>query len=197
VITIVSGLPRSGTSLMMQMLHAGGMEVLTDRLREPDQDNPRGYFEFEPVKQTRSDSSWLEAAGGKAVKMVYLLLYDLPPGRDYRVLFMKRPLGEVLASQRRMLEREGKPAGDLADPLMEKVFKSHLEKVEAWLGTQENFRVLPVHYHGLLLEPRRSAREVGRFLDRDLDAEAMAGAVDLSLHRQRAEPGRGASHRVA
>src|SRR5262245_57703089 len=107
-ITIVSGLPRSGTSLMMRMLEAGGMPVLVDNIRAADEDNPAGYYEFEPVKQTSADNAWVKLAVGKAVKVVYRLLYDLPAGFRYRVLFMQRDMAEVLASQRKMLERAGK-----------------------------------------------------------------------------------------
>src|SRR5262249_30630691 len=102
-IIIVSGLPRSGTSLMMQMLDGGGVPVLTDNIRAADTDNPRGYYEFEPVKATKRDATWLPAARGKAVKMVSQLLYHLPPGETYRVLFLERDLEEVLASQEKML----------------------------------------------------------------------------------------------
>src|SRR5438046_6429896 len=108
-ITVVSGLPRSGTSLMMQMLRAGGMPVRTDGFRKADEDNPRGYLEYEPVKRTREDSSWVSDAVGKAVKVVYLLLRDLPDGFDYRVILMRRSLREVLASQSAMLMRSGRP----------------------------------------------------------------------------------------
>ena len=104
-LTVVSGLPRSGTSMMMRMLEQGGLPVLIDGVRTADDDNPNGYYEFEAVKQTREDASWLEGSEGKAVKMVYRLLYDLPPDRAYRVLFMTRNLDEVLASQRVMLTR--------------------------------------------------------------------------------------------
>ena len=106
-ITIVSGLPRSGTSMMMRMLEAGGMPVITDNLRTADDDNPRGYFEFEPAKKTKDDPSWLNAAEGKAVKMIYKLLYDLPDRLEYRVLIMRRNMQEVLTSQRKMLDRMG------------------------------------------------------------------------------------------
>ena len=106
-VTIVSGLPRSGTSLAMQMLRAGGITLLTDRVRPPDEDNPRGYHEFEPVRQTARDPAWLKAAQGKAVKMVFRLLYDLPPDYTYRVVLMTRKLEEVVASQRVMLARSG------------------------------------------------------------------------------------------
>src|ERR1022692_2693155 len=94
-VTVVSGIPRSGTSLMMQMLAAGGMPVLAGELRAPDEDNPRGYFEFEPVKRTKRDPAWLREAPGKAVKVVYLLLRDLPAGYDYRVIVMRRDLNDV------------------------------------------------------------------------------------------------------
>ena len=105
-IIIVSGLPRSGTSMMMRMLEAGGIPPLIDNLRRPNEDNPGGYYEFEPVKRTKQDPSWLTTAGGKVVKMVYRLLYDLPTGYEYRVIMMRRTLEEVLASQEAMLKRD-------------------------------------------------------------------------------------------
>jgi len=113
-ITVVSGLPRSGTSMMMQMLGAGGLAVLTDGKRGADADNPRGYYEYEAVKSLGQDASWLASAGGKAVKIVSALLIHLPDGFDYRVIFMRRPIAEVLASQRAMLDRLGHagPRGD-------------------------------------------------------------------------------------
>src|SRR5574340_974338 len=106
-ITIVSGPPRSGTSMMMKMLEAGGMEVIVDNVRQADDDNPHGYYELEKVKQIKEDTSWLESVQGKAVKMVSMLLYDLPADRTYNILFMKRDLAEILVSQRIMLERKG------------------------------------------------------------------------------------------
>src|SRR5438876_12209503 len=109
-IIIVSGLPRSGTSLMMQMLDSGGVEVVTDHVRAADTDNPRGYHEFEKVKRIKQDASWLPLTRGKALKMVSQLLYDLPPGENYRIIFMERDLDEVLRSQEKMLERLNRPA---------------------------------------------------------------------------------------
>ena len=109
-IIVVSGLPRSGTSLMMQMLAAGGVEVVTDHVRTADTDNPRGYYEFELVKKIKQDASWLPEARGKAVKMVSQLLYDLPAGEKYRIIFLERDLDEVLVSQEKMLERLGRTA---------------------------------------------------------------------------------------
>ncbi|HYH50718.1 MAG TPA: sulfotransferase family protein, partial [Acidimicrobiia bacterium] len=114
-IGIVSGLPRCGTSMMMAMLAAGGLPLLVDNVREADEDNPRGYYEFEAVKHMKEDTSWLADAGGKVVKMVSALLTDLPGGHPYRVVFMERNMAEILASQRTMLSRQGHtvdPAGE-------------------------------------------------------------------------------------
>ena len=108
-IIIVSGLPRSGTSLMMQMLDNGGVPVVTDNIRTPDTDNPRGYYEFEQVKKIKEDVSWLPATRGKAFKMVSQLLYELPASETYRVIFMERDLDEMIRSQEKMLSRLGKP----------------------------------------------------------------------------------------
>ena len=184
-ITIVSGLPRSGTSLMMQMLHAGGMPVLTDGLRPADENNLRGYFEFEPVKRLRSDRSWLPQARGHAVKIIHLLLRDLllDGSLQYRIIFMHRPLDEVLESQRAMLQRDGKTG---ADPLLLKpVFESQLAQLDAWLATQASIEVMKVPYHRVISEARAVAGELKDFLGLDLDTTAMEGAVDPALYRQR------------
>src|SRR6516162_10352886 len=111
IITIVSGLPRSGTSMMMRMLEAGGMPILSDNIRRADADNPNGYYEFEPVKHLSQDSSWLRDAYGKAVKMVYRLLYELPLEHKYKVLMINRRIEEVVASQDAMLQHMGKDKG--------------------------------------------------------------------------------------
>src|SRR5262245_15575927 len=109
-IIVVSGLPRSGTSLMMQMLDNGGIEVVTDNVRAADTDNPRGYYELEKVKRVKQDASWLPQARGKAFKMVSQLLYDLPASERYLVVFMERDFDEMLLSQEKMLQRLGRPA---------------------------------------------------------------------------------------
>ena len=184
-ITVVSGLPRSGTSLMMQMLHAGGLPVLTDGLRAADQNNLRGYFEFEPVKRLRSDRSWLPQARGQAVKIIHLLLRDLllDGSLQYRIVFMQRPLSEVLASQRAMLEREGKSAADAA--VLTKAFEGQLAQLDGWFATQPSLAVLRVPYHQVVQQPRSVAEALNDFLGGDLDTTAMARAVDPALHRQR------------
>jgi hypothetical protein len=187
---VVSGVPRSGTSLMMQMLVAGGMTVLSDGLRAADEDNPRGYYELEAVKRLRKDGSWLAEAGGKVVKVVSSLLCDLPPTRSYRVIFMLRPLDEVLASQKAMLRRRGEQDEGPPDSQMRSHFESHLAKVRAWLQAHPGFRVLYCHYGELIEAPEAGARRVVEFLGKPLDVAAMVRAVDPGLHRNRAA-GRG------
>ena len=184
-ITIVSGLPRSGTSLMMQMLDAGGLSILTDNVRSPDEDNPKGYYELEAVKRTRKDPSWLNEAGGRVVKMVHLLLYDLPTERTYRVIFMKRDLREVVRSQSKMLQRRGTKGGDLSPDQLMKGFERQLEKIEAWLGERPNYEVLYVSYNDLMKDPAAAVEAVNRFLGGALDGDAMRKTVDPSLYRQR------------
>jgi hypothetical protein len=187
-VTVVSGLPRSGTSLMMQMLAAGGVEPLTDLLRPPDADNPRGYFELEAVKRTKHDASWLAEAPGRAVKVIHLLLPDLPPTHDYRVIMMRRPINEVLRSQQAMLERSGR-AATLPIPLerLARVYGLQLAEVERALSLRPNFRMLKVNYHDCLRQPLGAAAAIGGFLGLALNLEAMAAAADPALCRQRAE----------
>ena len=188
MITIVSGLPRSGTSMMMRILEAGGMLVLTDGVRSPDDDNPNGYYEFEPVKNTRNDSSWLAAADGKAVKMVYKLLYDLPPDRPYSVIFMQRALKEVVASQTRMLARLGQaPAGPSDEHTLVGTFAAEVAGVRAWLRERSCFRVLCVNYNGLVDAPAVPLNAVNAFLGGHLDEAAMCRVIDPNLYRQRQE----------
>lgn len=184
-ITIVSGLPRCGTSMMMQMLEAGGARILTDHVRESDEDNPKGYYEYEAVKQTKQDPSWVRSAGGMAVKMVYRLLYDLPPSYQYRVIFMKRPLDEVIASQRVMLQRTGQQGAALSDKKLADVFTRELTRIDQWLHDQGHMSVLDVSYHDVLEEPLKQVEAINRFLDGGLDTTAMANAVEPTLHRQK------------
>jgi len=185
-ITIVSGLPRSGTSLMMQMLAAGGMPVLTDGKRAADEDNPNGYFELEAVKTTRAAGAWLAQAQGKAVKLVHLLLLELPgEGYSYRVVLMKRRMAEVLASQRVMLQRAGKRGALIGDEQLAQIFLGQMQRVEQWLKEQPHFRVLPVDYNELMANPRPQAAAINDFLGGALDPARMAQAVDSRLYRQR------------
>ena len=185
MITIVTGLPRSGTSLMMQMLEAGGMPVLADGVRGADLDNPRGYYELEKVKRLDRDATWLNEAEGKAFKLVYLLLYDLPRDREYKALFMERNLGEVIASQNAMLARRGSPGGERSDAEWRVLFTRELANARHWLAEQPNFKVLYVNYNELLAAPEAGLESVARFLERPLDTQAMRTAIDASLYRHR------------
>ena len=184
-ITIVSGLPRSGTSMMMKMLEAGGMEILTDKIREADDDNPQGYYEFERVKKLKEDQAWLEDARGKAVKVISALLKDLPPGYDYKVIFMRRKLEEVLASQKQMLVRRGEPTDRVSDERLRQLFQKHLQRVAVWLDEQPNFAVIYVDYNEVLDDPAVHVNRINQFLGNTLDVEKMAGVVDKSLYRRR------------
>ncbi len=184
-ITIVAGLPRSGTSLMMQMLDAGGIPVLTDQIRQPDDDNPRGYYEFEAVKTVKEEPAWLERAPGHAVKMVYRLLYDLPGGYTYQVVFTRRKLEEVIASQETMLRRNGKGAGGLKEEQLVDIYRRQLLQFDAWIEGRPNFSVLYVNHHEVLNDTERVARDVNQFLGGDLDVAAMIRVPDRSLHRQK------------
>jgi hypothetical protein len=184
-ITIVSGLPRSGTSLLMQMLEAGGLKVLTDNVGAGDEDNPRGYFELEAVKRTKQDPSWLDRAADRVVKMVHVLLYDLPPDRSYRVLFMKRDLREVVRSQGVMLRRRGTQGANLTDEQLISAYEGQLAKIESWLADQPCFEVLYISYNDLMADPARAAADANRFLGGGLDEEQMISHVDPALYRQR------------
>lgn len=184
-ITVVSGLPRSGTSLLMQMLASGGMPVLTDGRRTPDQHNPRGYFELEAVKHSRTDPSWVAQAEGRAVKVVHLLLSYLPVDRQYRVIFMQRDLGEVIASQRAMLIQQGRPVANLPDSKMAAIFEKQLAEVRQWLAQRPNFQVLQIRYRDVIERPLPVAQQIATFLSGEVDHQLMAAAVEPKLYRQR------------
>ena len=185
-ITIVSGLPRSGTSMMMKMLEAGGLPPLTDNLRLADDDNPKGYYEFERVKKMPDgDTSWVGEAQGKAVKVISALLEHLPSEYSYRVLFMERKVEEILASQKQMLIRSGKPTGEVTDEQLAEMYGKHLDKVTTWRAEQPNFSVLYLDYGAMLAEPEKYAEQVNDFVGSPLDVDKMAGVVDPELYRQR------------
>lgn len=184
MITIVSGLPRSGTSLMMQMLAAGGLPILTDQERKPDIDNPRGYYEWEPVKLLPKQPNRIDEAEGKAVKVISELLFALPRGRDYKLIFMERPLPEVLASQDEMLKRRG--SSDLVDhALLTQAFREHMQQVISWLELRTEIPICRMGFRKVLRDPSGSAQTICDFLEVNLNKEAMARAVEVSLYRNR------------
>ncbi|MBL6995932.1 sulfotransferase domain-containing protein [Desulfobacula sp.] len=186
-VTIVSGLPRSGTSMMMQMLEAGGMTIMTDKIRKPDEDNPRGYYEFEKVKKIKEDASWLWNCEGKAFKMVSALLYDLPMERGYKIIFIRRKMEEMLASQAAMLERMGRKGADISDEEMAEKYFTHLRDIENWLAQQKVIDVLYISYNDVIMYPIENASTVNSFLGNWLNVEKMSSVVDKSLHRQRSQ----------
>ena len=188
MITIVSGLPRSGTSLMMQMLVAGGMTPLSDGERQADADNPRGYLEFEPVRNLLNDSKWLNEARGSAIKIVAPLLAALPPGLPCRVILCERDMEEVLDSQQSMLMRRNQlPSG--ATPERRQVLKDEyvrmLGRVKAMLAERPDTQLLVIEHRNVIANPAVAAQQVNRFLDGVCDAAKMAGVVDAALHRNR------------
>ena len=188
-IVLVSGLPRSGTSLMMQLLTAGGLPPLSDQIRTADEDNPRGYFELESVK---AGLDWLDRASGHVVKLISALLIELPEDRGpYRVVFMRRRLDEVLASQKKMLARRGESLGsEDDDEAMKSRFAGHVEEVEAWMRGRADVETLFVSYNRLVAEPAAQIARVNDFVGGNLDLEAAQRAVDPSLYRNRGESGR-------
>jgi hypothetical protein len=185
-ITIVSGLPRSGTSMMMNMLQSGGMQLMVDNTREPDEDNPKGYFEFEPVKKIKEgDFFWLADSYGKAIKIVSPLLKYLPSDNKYKVIFMRRDIVEIIASQNRMLQRLAKDHDAKEDAKMVTKFERHLQQIEQWLLQQINIEVMNIFYSDVIQNPRHYSDKVNRFLDGKLNVQKMAQAVERSLYRQR------------
>lgn len=183
---IVSGLPRSGTSLMMQMLRAGGIEVMTDGQRVADEDNPEGYWEWEAIRGMAGRPLMIEAAEGKAVKVISALVPVLPVKHRYRVIFMKRPVGEVAASQERMLRRRGAEVRAGCDQ-MEGVLARHAEEILAFLRQHPRVALLEVEYPELVADPEGGAARVAAFLGGEwiTTPEAMAGVVRPVLYRQR------------
>lgn len=169
----------------MQMLAAGGVPPLTDDIRGPDPDNPRGYLEFERVKGLKADSTWLAGAGGRAVKVIHLLLMDLPDTYRYDVIFMERELDEVICSQAAMLARAGRQGAALPPDRLAAIYDTQLRTVRAWLAERPHFRVEFLRYASLVTDPAASASQVQRFLEKPLDTAAMAAAVDPSLYRNR------------
>jgi hypothetical protein len=186
VVTVVSGLPRSGTSMMMRMLDEGGIPPLTDEIREADKDNPKGYYEFERVKKLdEGDTAWVEDARGKSVKIISALLKHLPEGYTYKVIFMRRKMEEILASQRQMLIRRGEPTDSASDEELTELFGKHLAQIQAWIDEEPNVEAMYVSYNEVMEKPLEQSERINQFLDDTLDVEKMVRIVDQALYRQR------------
>ena len=182
---VVSGLPRSGTSMMMQILAAGGLPILSDGIRAADSDNPRGYYELEAVKRTKQDASWLAGSEGRVVKMVHALLFDLPTDRPYRVVMMRRKTEVVLKSQTAMLERLGEEGADLPPEQLARIYESQLEQVQDHLFRHSCFESIEVWYGAVIEFAESQCERLNGFLSSELNTAAMVQAIDPSLRRQR------------
>jgi len=184
-VTVVSGLPRSGTSMLMKMLDGGGIPPLTDEIRTADVDNPKGYYEFERVKKLPDDVEWLPDAVGKAVKVLAELVTQLPSGYDYRIVFIHRNIDEILASQKKMVVNRGEDPDAVPDSELRMLFHTYLKILKSWIEEQDNVDVLYVHYNEILEDPT-GAIEAMNDLFGGLDTDAMAAAIDDRLYRNRA-----------
>jgi hypothetical protein len=186
-IVVVSGLPRSGTSMAMKMLEAGGVPILTDGIRSADISNPKGYYEFEPVKNLdkNGDLSWLPEARGKAVKIISFLLTYLPEEYDYKVVFMQRDLEEAITSQNTMLVRRGEAAANRDDAQLRQAYEAHLQQVERFLSRRPCFSTLTLRYHEVVDRPRDAAGRIRELLAVPLDVDRMAAVADQDLYRNR------------
>ena len=187
-VIVVSGLPRSGTSMMMKMLDAAGLPIMADHERTADEDNPKGYFEYERVKNLKEedDKSWVRNARGKALKVISHLLEDLPDDNFYRVILMQRDFDEILASQNKMLERRGEE-NPISDEEAKESYIRHLVDVRFMVRKRLNFEMIEVLFKGALDDPEAFVAEVNAFLGGALDPEAMMGVVDRNLSRNRKE----------
>lgn len=172
--------------MMMKMLEAGGLEVLVDRIRTPDQDNPNGYYEYEMVKTLQEgNTDWLQNAVGKVVKIIATLIPYLPKSYNYSIIFMQRVLPEILASQLKMLSNRGKDPGTVDVELMGSIYEKHLRTVNSWVERHANVRRIDVHHHDLILDPGPQILRIKGFLGQELDLENMQKAIDSNLYRQR------------
>ncbi len=185
-IIIVSGLPRSGTSMMIKMLEAGGLEILTDHIRKANEDNPKGYYEFERVKKLpQGDTEWLEEAGGRVVKIISALITHLPNTYSYKILFMRRNIAEIIASQNKMLVNRGENSSKVDDEEVARLFNKHLKQVYAWLNQCSKAEYIDVNYNQMLQKPIPLLKQVNQFLGSELEVEKMVAVLDPALYRQR------------
>lgn len=184
-ITIVSGMPRSGTSMMMQMLQAGGLDILTDNIRSKDENNPKGYLEYQKVKSLASDNSWIHEGQNKVIKVIAQLLQHLPASYQYKVIFMERDMEEIIKSQQIMLGKKSEVDKKIYPTVLADTFRKQLGKTRSWIKTHPQFEVMYVYYTDVINNPTEVAENLSVFLDADLNVSKMAEAVDSSLYRNR------------
>ncbi len=186
-IVVVSGLPRSGTSMLMKMLESGGMEILTDSERAADIDNPKGYFEYGRIKdlEKETDKSYIREGRGKVLKVISFLIKDLPDDNDYRVIFMRRDLDEVLASQNKMIHRLGTTDTTATEAAMKEAYRNDIVRTRLLCRSRPNFELIEIGYKPTIEDPAATARSVNAFVGGHLNEAAMREAVDGSLYRNR------------
>ncbi|MFP4001269.1 MAG: sulfotransferase [Thermoplasmata archaeon] len=187
IVTVVSGLPRSGTSMMMKMLEKGGIEVLTDQEREADEDNPKGYYEYERVKQLPEDTAWLNKAEGKAVKVLGELIKHLPEGYHYKIVFMERNLEEIIESQTKMLKRKGEDPDEISKDELRETFKNYRKILKKQISNHPNMEVIYISYNDIMSHPEPVIESISAFFEGGLDTKNMLSVIDEELYRNRAE----------
>lgn len=184
-IIVVSGMPRSGTSLMMQMLAAGGVPIFTDKKRPADPNNYHGYFEHEAVKTIEKNTRWLENVKGRAIKIISPLLRYLPEKYDYKIIFMERNIDEIILSQNTMLKKSGKSPGRISDKRLHELYAQEIRSVKSWMDKQSNIDVLFVNYADLISDAIRHLRRLENFLDCRFDLHKMSAVVDKTMYRSK------------
>ena len=186
-IVVVSGLPRSGTSMMMRMLEAGGIPIMTDAERGADIDNHNGYFEYERIKdlETETDKGYIREGRGKALKVISFLIKYLPDDNDYRIIFMRRNLDEVLTSQGKMIDRLGTTDAEADDEAMKEAYRNDIVRTRLLCRKRRNMELIEIHYTETVADPAAGATKVNAFLGGHLDEEAIQAAIDQSLYRNK------------
>ena len=186
IVTVVSGLPRSGTSMVMKMLEAGGIPPLTDQVRTADIDNPKGYYEFERVKKLPKDTEWLNDARGKAVKVLAELVKHLPDGYTYKIVFIQRNLKEIIESQKKMLVRRGEDPNKVSDKELFELYTKYLKIIKTHINKRLNMEVLYIDYNNTLKHPKETIKDLNKFFNGELNIKKMNSVIDKKLYRNRA-----------
>ena len=185
-IIVVSGLPRSGTSMMMKMLEEGGIPILTDAIRGADDDNPNGYYEFELVKKLPDgQNQWLADANHKVVKIISALLEHLPVNYRYKIIFMEREPREILASQQKMLANRNEKS-EINDTEMQEQFQKHLAAIKYWLARQPHMDVMYIDYNKMISKPENYCQAIADFIAIPVDVSKMLAVPNERLYRNRA-----------
>ncbi|OFX23524.1 MAG: hypothetical protein A2033_16240 [Bacteroidetes bacterium GWA2_31_9] len=186
-IFVVSGLPRSGTSMIMQMLANGGLETFTDSVRKADESNPKGYYEHEAVKRLARDNSWVHLAKGKSVKIISHLLPFLPMNYKYKIIFVLRDIDEVVMSQQKMLVSLGKSKEMVYPVGLKETYQQDLRAVHKWISETHNAEMIFVNFADTITTPLKQAQKINLFLKNRLEIRQMVTSVREELYRTKNE----------